>query len=1578
MAAAAAANEVLILGSTVTGGTASEEGQRITADGFTPVVVDDPTWKSMTTGQFASYRAIVIGDPYCGAYGDQSHIAAAVSNTATWGAAVNGNVLIIGTDPVLHSGGTLTSSPGQLVSHGIDFALAQAGKVGAYIDLSCAYGTDPPNTPVALLDGIRPGGFSVDGGPSTVCYNDAHIVATHPALIGLTDAQLSNWGCSVHEAFDTWPGDYTVLAIARNFGSAYTASDGTIGLPYILASGQGLHSYPLSLAPTSQSAPAGTSATVTATLLDTTTGQPAAGVAISFRVQAGPNAGTAGSCTPPTCLTDSNGNVSWTYTGATPGSDTVQAWLDTNHNGVPDPGEAQTTAGITWTARAGPTPPETRGGGNPSEKNTQCSNGAPVNCATGEFWEETPDLGVPGRGLPFVMDRTYSSQLAQTDGPLGFGWTHNFNMFASVSASGAVDIQQENGSIVTFVPAGTGYTVAPRVMASLSRDSSGRYIFTRFDQTRFVFGADGKLSNESDRNGNLTSLSYDGSGHLTTISDPAGRQLSLRYIGSHLVQVVDPIGRAVSYSYDSAGQLIGVTDVGGGVTSLQYDSSNLVTSIKDPRGGVLRNVYDSSGRVISQTDPAGATTTWAYGPTSTSITDPNGFVVLETYKDGALISTTKAAGTADAATTTVTYDPATLGVATETDPNGHITRNTWDARGNLLSGTDPLGHTTTVAYNSTNDPISVVDPSGTTTTLTYDANGNLISATGQNASGVLSSFTLSRDPSHPEDVTAYTDPDGNRWSFSFDSSGNALSKTDPLGNTSRATYDSIGRMTSSITPRGNRTTVEYNAYGDPVRIVDPLGNAVTIEYDANRNAVASTDALGHTTRTSYDANNQTVQILKPDGTSSISAYDGDGNVVKTTDGLGRSTSYGFDGLDRLVTSTDPLGRITKATYDRAGNQVTLVDPAAQTTSYTFDAADQMTAISYSDGKTPNVRFTYDTNGHRLSMTDGTGTTAYTYDDLGRLTKTVDGRGVSLAYGYDRSGHVTSLTYADGSRVTRTYDPAGRPTSVSDWLGHTTTFAYDSDGHLVKESYPNQTVASFTIDAAGHLSSIQDAKNGAADPFLRFVYARNGDGLVTNINSAGVPKSPPSRLGYDPNNRLTQNKSGQASTYGYDAAYQLTSATIDDRVGISMTYDNGSQLTSFTRTRNGKVVESSRFTFDQNGNRTQQVGSPGPTRNYSYDQANRLVQYTGPVPGLSLEEEGSDSPIATVSYVYNGDGLRVAKRLGSSVENFLYDVVDGMPVIVQDGPVRYVTDPSGLPLEQVLPNGVIHYYHQDQLGSTVALTNSDGEVDLNYSYDDYGMLEVKRPVTANPFLFGGQYLDPESGLYQMRARYYDPATAQFLTVDPLAAATGVRYAYAADNPANFADPSGLACSPWPWNWADCVSGAAGVLSSPKTITAVQCSIGQVGHVIERGIDLLSGVLSGILAQRSIVGSLMHSISPNVRSAAGGMLRSAGGIVKQNPWIRSFAKKAPLIGLIVTFAVDLLSGESVTRATFDTLFTGTVGFIAGFLGSVICAAETVQTAGWGIAACPLIIGGLALIAGIGADYSSTWAMNKLGIT
>ncbi len=153
--ASAAANEVLILGSTVTGGSGSIEASEVTAKGLIPVVVDDATWRGMNQTQFSAYRALILGDANC----SSTVPAAAESTVGVWGPAVTGNVLIAGTDPVLHA-----SQGGDAVTRrAVDFVVDQAGKTGAYIALSCYYGSAPAKTPVPLLDALRPGGFTVTG-----------------------------------------------------------------------------------------------------------------------------------------------------------------------------------------------------------------------------------------------------------------------------------------------------------------------------------------------------------------------------------------------------------------------------------------------------------------------------------------------------------------------------------------------------------------------------------------------------------------------------------------------------------------------------------------------------------------------------------------------------------------------------------------------------------------------------------------------------------------------------------------------------------------------------------------------------------------------------------------------------------------------------------------------------------------------------------------------------------------------------------------------------------------------------------------------------------------------------------------------------------------------------------------------------------------------------------------------------------------------------------------------------------------------------------------------------------------------
>jgi hypothetical protein len=193
-AAQAAAGQVLILGSTVSGGASSSEAAAVTAAGKTPVVVTNAAWAAMSAAAFAEYDAIVLGDATCST--DQALIAAAVANKLSWGSSVDGNVIIIGSDPVFH-GKT------QLINQGIAFAASEASQTGAYIDLSCYYHFSPSGTPVPVLDGLNGGGFTVIGASSLPGLNDVHITATHPALAGLTDAYLSGWNNSVHEGFNT-------------------------------------------------------------------------------------------------------------------------------------------------------------------------------------------------------------------------------------------------------------------------------------------------------------------------------------------------------------------------------------------------------------------------------------------------------------------------------------------------------------------------------------------------------------------------------------------------------------------------------------------------------------------------------------------------------------------------------------------------------------------------------------------------------------------------------------------------------------------------------------------------------------------------------------------------------------------------------------------------------------------------------------------------------------------------------------------------------------------------------------------------------------------------------------------------------------------------------------------------------------------------------------------------------------------------------------------------------------------------------------------------------------------------------
>lgn len=188
--------------------------------GYTVAVADTIAWKALTRADFARYDAIIIGDRGCTAP-NRRYLRVAAATRGKWTAAITGNVAIVGTDPAYHAQEGVTGAR-QLVVNGLKYA-AESPTTGAYLSLGCAYSTAARFTPVRLLRGFGP--FTVRGQDTFSargCPDKVEIVKPrNPLVTDLTNQDLSEWGCSIHEGVDSYPYPFTVTAVHRPTSMPY-------------------------------------------------------------------------------------------------------------------------------------------------------------------------------------------------------------------------------------------------------------------------------------------------------------------------------------------------------------------------------------------------------------------------------------------------------------------------------------------------------------------------------------------------------------------------------------------------------------------------------------------------------------------------------------------------------------------------------------------------------------------------------------------------------------------------------------------------------------------------------------------------------------------------------------------------------------------------------------------------------------------------------------------------------------------------------------------------------------------------------------------------------------------------------------------------------------------------------------------------------------------------------------------------------------------------------------------------------------------------------------------------------------
>jgi RHS repeat-associated protein len=269
-------------------------------------------------------------------------------------------------------------------------------------------------------------------------------------------------------------------------------------------------------------------------------------------------------------------------------------------------------------------------------------------------------------------------------------------------------------------------------------------------------------------------------------------------------------------------------------------------------------------------------------------------------------------------------------------------------------------------------------------------------------------------------------------------------------------------------------------------------------------------------------------------------------------------------------------------------------------------------------------------------------------------------------------------------------------------------------------------------------------------------------------------------------------SDRTLTYTYDELYRLASELIaNDPHGVNgnatHSYDpvgnrlNRSSSIAPVLSQSSTYDPNDRLTsdgYDNNGNTTAAGGN-----NYGYDFENHLTSLNN----------------GAVSYVYDGDGNRVAKTVGGVTTRYLVDTNNptGYAQVVDElqsgAVVKSFTYGHDL-ISQRIVGDTLSFYQYDGHGSVRLLTNASGAITDAYDYDAFGNLIYRSGTTPNDYLYAGEQLDANLGFYYLRARYMNPSNGRFWTMDsfeghftdPLSLH---KYLYADGNPIDRIDPSG---------------------------------------------------------------------------------------------------------------------------------------------------------------------------------------------
>lgn len=897
-------------------------------------------------------------------------------------------------------------------------------------------------------------------------------------------------------------------------------------------------------------------------------------------------------------------------------------------------------------------------------------------------------------------------------------------------------------------------------------------------EIRIIYNSAGLLTRFEDVYGKAIQYEYDGAHNLTAIIDPAGRRTVLAYDQKGRInRVISPDGSAQGYLYHVNGDLKSITDVNGKGIEYTYDTRGNLVKITNQVGATEVMRYDESGNVIEHINAAGTRTKYTYnlfgqiasvekgqpGNRTTFLYDTKGRLAAISRSDGARVS--------------VRHDSMDR-VQGMSDELGRSNKYSYDAVGRLIGMTYPDGRKAGYEYSKAGLLIGVTVQGRGKTAFRHDDLGRVVSIKTDDGERRFQYDSRDRLTGIQDVRSRY------HVTYKYDELGRVVEIEDGGNGKTFFRHDESDRLVEARAESGYKEEYSYDNTGNVTQLRIAGRETVRNAYDPLGRLVRSESSRYGQTSYVYDPVGNLSALVEASGTKREYGYnDAIDQLMKVTEN-GATTRYSYDLAGNLRAIIDANGHETRFEYDKAGRIVKRIDPLRRTREIRYDAEDRVIKINREDGKAE--KFAYSESGLLAkALVNEKPIREINYDALNRIIRE-KGDGYSFGYVYDAAGNlIEKRDESNSANVRYAYDQRNNLVGVELPGGKKISYAHDKTNNLVGITGPDGTQIAFGHDRFNRRDQIR--LGGTA--IVKYDYTDNG--TVRSIRYQKPDGSPIYSIfyEYDVAGRIIRaDYNGQVFSYVYDERSRLKEVTYPDGRTGAYRYDpsgniisvNDSRL-SYNAANQLTARDGMQLTYDPVGNLTGKKDKTTAAR-YTYTE-------TGKLKRVLLPDDKS------VAYQYDADGNLMVRQTDGDKKYFLNDR-DDVVAEMTDGQVHTVYLTSSIldeRLAKVTSQG--HYYYiRDINNSVLGVMNEKGEIENSYLYEPFGKIKIIRENVDNDFYFQGRFYDREVGLYDYRARSYDPDAMRFIQQDSISGHLNDppslnRYAFLRNNPVNLTDPMG---------------------------------------------------------------------------------------------------------------------------------------------------------------------------------------------